>query len=255
VDATGVTAIVPFVTLLLAAIGLAFLGWRGRWVGWVGAFLLLAMPLASALSDDFALRRSLVVIVFIALFAGVGVVGAIRWALARGPATRLPVIGLVVFLATLSVYRNLDDYFGTTVKSEPMHWTLAVEMVDASRYVATLPEDSYVYFYSERWPWTHEIRRFFAPEARGEDRSQQFGDYGFAVDPTAGQPVFLFLDNYRGDVAAVQARFPGGETIVAGDPENPDYVVYLPPTQAAPATGAPGGAPAATPTAAPRARR
>jgi 4-amino-4-deoxy-L-arabinose transferase-like glycosyltransferase len=254
VDATGVTAIIPLVTLVLAAIGLALLGWRGRWVGWIGAMLLLAMPLASALSDDFALRRSLVVAVFIALFAGVGVVGAIRWALARGPAARLPVIGLVVFLATLSVYRNLDDYFGTTVNSEPMHWTLAVEMVEASRYVATLPEDSYVYFYSERWPWTHEIRRFFAPDARGEDRSRQFGDYGFAVDPTAGQPVFLFLDNYRGDLAAVQARFPGGQTIAAGDLENPDYVVYLPAPVPAPTPVVPGGSPEATPTEAPRAR-
>jgi 4-amino-4-deoxy-L-arabinose transferase-like glycosyltransferase len=230
VDALGVTPVIPLVTLFLASIGIAFGFSRGhRIAASLGALVLLAMPLASALSVDFAIRRSLVVTVFVALFAGVGVVEGVRWAWRRGWAAGLPVTGLLLLLSLLSVYRNLDNFFGVTVESREMEWVLAGEMVAASQYVGTLGPESYVYFFSNRWPFSHEHRRFFAPNARGEDRSEEFGDYGFAIDPTAGRPVFLFIGSYLADVVEAEERYPGGQTIVAGDPEDPDYVVYLPP--------------------------
>lgn len=230
VDATGVTALMPLPMLLLAIVGVgfSFVG-AGRIAASIAGVLAVSMPLAVIATNDFAMRRALVVAPLVAMFAGIGVAGAVRWAWGRQPRTRYPVIALVVIVATLSVYRNLDNYFGPTLDSQPIHWVLAVEMVDASNYVDDLPDDAYVLFFSDRWPWGHEIRRYFAPDARGEDRGEHFGTYGFATDPALGRPVFLFIDAYRDDVVNAAIRYPGGETIVAGDPADPDFVVYVPP--------------------------
>lgn len=248
VDATGTVPLVPLSMLLLAFAGMGFALWRGhRLLATVGALTVLAVPLTSVLSVDFALRRTLILTVFLAMFAGVAMVEAVRygWRWRYGRYAVLPLVGL---LAVVSVRQNLDDYFNGTVTSSQIRWVDAVEMVAASRYAATLPDGSYVYFLTERWPFSHEIRRYFAPDAAGEDRSEDFGEYRLPYDPENGRPVYVLVGRYEDDLTRLQARYPGGDVVSRGPEENPDFIAYLPPwppsaspaPTSVPAVGTPG---------------
>lgn len=229
VDASGTVPIVPLGTVLLAAAGIVVALTRGRrTLAAVSAMIVLAIPLTSVMSLDFALRRTLIETVFLSLFAGVAVVEGIRfgWRRRFGRYAVIPLVGLI---AVVSVRQNLDDYFNGTLASSEVRWVNAVEMVAASEYIAALPEGSYVYFMTDRWPFSHEIRRYFAPDAAGEDRSEGFGKYGLAYDPAKGRPVFVLVGSYEENLARLQGRYPGGEVFVSGGGANPDFVAYLPP--------------------------
>ena len=67
-----------------------------------------------------------------------------------------------------------------------------------STYVGSLPDDAYVYLYSERWPFHYEIMQFFAPDARGETRGAPYGPDSLDIDRQQGRPVFLLFGDYQG---------------------------------------------------------
>lgn len=247
VDASGTVPLIPPAMLLLAALGVALALWRGqRIIATLGTIVLLALPLASALSVDFALRRTLLVSMLVALFAGVGTAEATRLAWRR-QYTRYAIVPLVGLFAVVSIRQNLDDYFDGTAKSAEIKWVDAVEMVALSKYIATLPDGSYVYLLSERWPFSHEIRRYFAPDAVGENRSENFGEHRLPYDPTKGRPVYILVGRYEADLEQLQALYPGGEVIRSGNPDNPDFIAFFPPWPPA-SSSPPLVVPAATPT-------
>lgn len=229
VDASGTVPLVPLGTVILAAAGIAIAMWRGqRVLATISALIVLLIPLTSVMSVDFALRRTLIETVFLAMFAGVATVEGIRigWRWRYGRYAVIPLVGL---LAVVSVRQNLDDYFNGTLDSSEVRWVNAVEMVAASEYIGELPSGSYVYFLTDRWPFSHEIRRYFAPGAAGEDRSEGFGEYRLPYDPALGRPVYVMVGSYEEDLAGLQGRYPGGEVVVSGEAEDPDFVAYLPP--------------------------
>jgi len=229
VDASGTVPLVPVGTVLLAAAGIAAALWRGRrTLATVSAMIVLAIPLTSVMSVDFALRRTLIETVFLALFAGVAVVEGIRfgWRRRYGRYALIPLVGLV---AVVSVRQNLDDYFNGTLASSEVRWVNAVEMVAASEYIGELPDGSYVYFLTDRWPFSHEIRRYFAPNAAGEDRSESFGDYTLLYDAARGRPVYILIGSYEDDLARLHGMYTGGEVVVSGSANDPDFIAYLPP--------------------------
>lgn len=93
VDASGTVPLVPLLTVLLAVAGVGFALWRGnRLAASIGAATMLALPLASVLSVDFALRRTLLLTLFMAMFAGIAVVEIVRigwrWPLAASRSCR-----------------------------------------------------------------------------------------------------------------------------------------------------------------------
>jgi len=229
VDASGTVPLVPLGTVLLAAAGMVIALWQGkRLLATSSALVLLVIPFTSVMSIDFALRRTLIETVFLAMFAGVAIVQGMKlgWRRRWGRYAVIPLIGL---LAVVSVRQNLDDYFNGTLVSSEVRWVNAVEMVAASEYIGTLPDGSYVYFLTDRWPFSHEIRRYFAPDAAGEDRSESFGDYRLPYDPANGRPVYILIGSYEEDLARLQGRYPGGEVVISGEAVDPDFIAYLPP--------------------------
>ena len=89
----------------------------------------------------------------------------------------------------------------------------------ASTFIRGLPEGSYVYFYSDRAPFLLETRQFLAPDARGEDRSQEFAGAVSIPDFTLRErSVFILMDGYEPLISTIEARYPGGaETVVTRD--------------------------------------
>ncbi len=240
VDATGTVPVVPLATLLLAAAGLVLSLWRGyRMLATMSAILLFVLPFTSVMSVDFALRRTMIESVFLAMFAGVGIarLAQIGWNSRYGRYALIPLVGLI---AVVSVRQNLDDYFNGTLVSSEVRWVNAVEMVAASEYIGDLPPGSYVYFMADRWPYSHEIRRYFAPGVPGEDRTERFGEDRLPYDPANGRPVYILIGSYEERLADLQRMYPGGDVAIEGTPEDPVYIAYLPPwPQSNPADPAP----------------
>ncbi|MBA2755591.1 MAG: glycosyltransferase family 39 protein [Chloroflexia bacterium] len=252
VDTTGAAPLVPLSALVLAGLGilLATLRRRGPLVTF-GIMTLVLAPIASVSTVDFGLRRSLVVVLFFAMFGGLAMVEGVRVAWRFRAVGRIVAIGTISFLFVNTLYRNVDDFFNVTVTSAESQRTLASEMVAATEFLATLEPGSFVYFYSDRWPLGHEIRRYFAPDVVGENRSVAFGEFNFDVDPELGTPVFVFLDRYRENSDIVERLYPGGRYVVGETATDgsglPSFIAYLTVDSIPAQDEVPGGTPASPP--------
>ena len=124
----------------------------------------------------------------------------LRWAYA--------VLGAVLLIAA---YVNLNYYFGTLSGNSETRWVFVEELTRASRYVDTLPDDDlYVYFYSARWSYNYETRRFLLPDLPGEDRSREFGHFTLERDPNRSNVVYVLLPPYEEVSEELRALYPGG---------------------------------------------
>ena len=238
VDLSGVTPIVPELTLYLCLAGLLIaLVRRPSPLVWLATLVVLATPLTAVLTD-LTLRRALVIAPFLALLAGVGVTEVARLAFRRGRTTGV-VAGLVLLgLLGISCYRNVTDFFDETVDSGPVQHTFATDLREAASYIDSLPDDAYLYFYADRWVLEYDVVQLIAPDIVGEDRSPVRGGTGtLEVDRSKGTPVFLLMGAYTAELDRLQAMYPGGEVVVGKTlplPLNgPSYVAYLLPPPSA----------------------
>jgi 4-amino-4-deoxy-L-arabinose transferase-like glycosyltransferase len=231
IDGIGLAppARVPF--LALAACGMLLGLWRRRGPPVaLGITLVLVMPVAYVFSEGGVARRAFVILPFLAVFAGFGVVGLVREAGRYRQALRVPVAVALGALLGLLTYQNLDDYFGKLPGSETERFVFGRPMTDASFYIQRLPSDRHVYFYSVAASFNHETRQFLAPDAVGEDRSREFGaTHGFVAANDGRVPVFVLMDAYEADLPIVKRRYPGGQTVVGGSKSNPSFLAYTAP--------------------------
>ncbi|HEY8597582.1 MAG TPA: glycosyltransferase family 39 protein [Thermomicrobiales bacterium] len=234
-DGSGTTPILPPPLLALAVAGAAIgcCQRRGRPLALFGVCVALLLPLSAAMTMDGAARRTFALAPFVALFAGL----ALTWPLtqvraylgaARGRTIFLPTLGLAAAaIVAVLAQGAIDGYFGHFARSSEARWTFAVEMVDASRYLATLPPESQTYFYPGRWPADHEIRRYFAPGVAIEERGlhPDLRDE-LAITEGADTVVFLFMGDHLAQIDAVRVRYPGGQTVIGGPEATPDFIAY-----------------------------
>jgi hypothetical protein len=232
VDGSGAAVIIPLSAMAICCAG-AVLGLLRRRHPLVdlAIFTVVLMPMAAVATNDLALRRSMIIAPFIALLGGLGVVEIVRLAWTRRVFVRVATcLALVALLAHVG-YRSVDGFFNRTAKSDNMQWVMSVEWVEASKFMDQLPEGSYVYVYSERWPYTHEIRAMVAPEIPGESRGDRFGENSMTIDYSKGRPVLILLGKYKDALPEFEARYPGGETRI-GPPDRrsspaPSYIAYI----------------------------
>ncbi len=228
-DATGIIPTIPPALLVLAVSGIALALFRRRtpFVAFCLCVILL-MPFAAVLTVDGLSRRTFAGAAFVAMFAALPFVETIRlaraWGTGRGRVIGMSLAGTILVLVCS---QSLYAYFGTFADSQAQAYVFTNEMTDAARFMATLPANSYVYFYSERWSVKYETRQFLAPYIRGEDRSAEFGQFGFDVDPTKGEPIFIFLGKYRPMYDAVRERYPQGTLLFGSAAGRPTFVAYV----------------------------
>jgi hypothetical protein len=72
-----------------------------------------------------------------------------------------------------------------------------------------------VYFYSDRWPFGYETRRFAAPDVEGADRSYDYrpapiqDPLSFDADRSR-DVAFVLMGPYVDDLKRITDRYPGG---------------------------------------------
>jgi hypothetical protein len=228
VDASGITPVVPVVLLAGSLAGMIAALWRRREpLVWLGAMIVLLMPIATVLTEQGEMRRTLIIAPFLAMFAAIGIVELISWVRERGSfllnGTTVAVIAVVV---SVTVTVDLRSYFVDHGESPTQRWVFAESFYDASMYMQGLPDDTYVYFMANRWSIDYEPRRFLAPDIRGEDRSDEFGRFGFDIDESLGSPVFILVGEYRPALEALQGTYPGGEVVTGSIDGRPTFIAY-----------------------------
>ena len=224
-DASGEDAMVDRLSAGLIVVGSAILIARWRKPGAVLALLmLLLLPLGSIISLNAMFRRSLGLAPFVALVAAVPM--ALWWKRTRELTQHWRTasyagIGVVVIAVG---YLNVSAY-ADRMESHLARFTFAKEMAEASSYINRLPEGTAVYFYSGRWSFNYETRQYLAPDAQGEDRSEEFGAYSLAADRSR-DVAFVFLEPYTDRLQEVRALYPGGEVTESRDGDEVNFVAY-----------------------------
>lgn len=229
VDGTGLTIVTPPLMLWLAGVGMLIGLWRYRQpLVYLGVLIIVIMPLGPVFTLGGVVRRTIVSAPFIAMFCALAAVGIVdlfrreRRIVAYGAAT------LAAFLVSIVVYQNLHLYFREFAAPDIQRAILGVPVADASKYLDGLPDDTYVYFYSNTWSIDYATRQFLAPDIQGEDRSDRFGEFSFDIDPGKGRPIFVFLGDYLDEVDTVRNLFPGREITPASLGDDPTFRVYAP---------------------------
>ncbi|MEO8605084.1 MAG: glycosyltransferase family 39 protein [bacterium] len=208
----------PLTALLaLAGIGLALRGWRRPAHG-VLLVALLTVPWGALLTiEDGLYRRTYGLAPLLCMLAALPV--AALWRRAATPsaprtAVRISLAGLAVLLAG-SAARNAYRYFVPLQDTEQMRYVFPYQVDAASRFIAALPADRVVYWFSERWPASYETRRWFAPDANVIEQSPEFDAAPSEVAPD----VVMLLGDYRKRADDWEQRYPGGhwESAQRGD--------------------------------------
>ena len=216
VDGFGERGAVDPITALLAYVG--FVLAVARWRSPPHLFLAIGFALGLGvlmvgLEDLGEMRRSLIIVPFVFGLAGVAAVEIGR-AIARitgAESRRLAYIGGAAILAVIVIW-NSWTYFGEIVHEERLAWVYAVDLVEALDAAHEFGDPGSVYFYSERWRYDYEIRRFLYPDTPGVDRSKEFGE--FSLERTNDGPVtYVLLPPYAVEIDALQHMHPGGETV------------------------------------------
>lgn len=212
VDAAGAGPMFDKLTVALAAAGLviAIMNWRRLSNAFV-LILVLIIPLAAVFTVDAAYRRTLGLVPALVVLMALPLAGIWRWADQQTRWKRMASYAAVVCIVVLSASINVRYYFGTLASSNGARWTYAEELAQASRYVEHTHPDL-VYFYSGRWSYSYDTRKFLAPDVPGEDRSKEFGTSGVQLEADRTKDVlYVFIGGYSSLLPDVQKMYPEGE--------------------------------------------
>lgn len=214
--ADGHPVVNPIIALLaLGGISMALWRWRRTEYATVLAATAI-LPFGALLTfGDGLFRRSFGLAPFVAVLAALPLAWLWERGSARGGARGMVACGLLGVLVAYPGAVNVRDYFGSNQDTPAMRITYPYQDDAASHYVAGLPAGTVVYWYSDRWSFTYETRRFIAPDATGLDRSHEFGGpptdqpLDFGADRTQ-DVAFVFLGSYLDNATKVQELYPGG---------------------------------------------
>lgn len=201
----------------LAVAGLVMALWRARQTAY-------AIPLAAALLlpwgalltvHDGLFRRTLGLAPFVALFAALPLAWLWQQAmLVRNP-LRYVALAAVLAAPAYAGARTTQQYFGPVQDDPYFRYVYPYQLDAASRYMAGLPPGTFVYFYSDRWPFDYETRRFEAPDVAGVDRSYDYRPQSpeAPLDFTADRSrdvAFVLMGPYVDDLKRVTDHYGGG---------------------------------------------
>lgn len=202
--AGGIPLVDP-ITAFFAAIGLtvAVVRWRRP----LSLLTLAALPIISSGAlltfGPGPFRRTIGLAPFVALAAAAALRELCRggrWLATYTRSTAPLAAAWVLALAAVfgAVAIDVRTYFGGFAEHAQVRWVFARELRQASEFLAGVPRETRVYFFSERWSCNYETRRYLAPDIDCVDRSQRFGTTSSRsglVDfsTPSGKPALLLL--------------------------------------------------------------
>ena len=235
-DGAGQEAMVDRVTLVLLILGALILLVRWRRPAGVAVLLMvLILPMATMVTIQGTFRQTLGVVPFLAILAAVPL--ALWWQQSDRFAFGLRYIsyGGVVTVVGLIAFLNLSFYFDKFPDTNVVRDTFTPELVEAIEFMSELPEDQLIYFYSDRWSFDYETRRYLAPRIHGVTRAQQHqSNPTFAPDDDV-DIVYVLLGEYVQRADEIAELYPGG-TLIEGE----EFRAYLLPLSVRTVTDVPG---------------
>ena len=163
-------------------------------------------------------RRPLVVVPFVYGLAGVAAITLGRWTArlvggARGRAVACAGVALILVVAAPL---NAWTYFARIVNEDQMHFVYTYDLVDALDLVHEIDQPGTIYFYSDRWSFDYETRRFLYPDSDGVDRSHRFGE--FSLERLDDGPVtYVLYPPYTEEVDTILDLYPEGQLVELGE--------------------------------------
>lgn len=165
-------------------------------------------------TDDGLYRRTFGLAPFLAALAALPLAALWEWARAARRPLRIAIPAAALLAMTAAAARNVWAYFGPLQESREVRYVYPYQLQAAFELVATLPADTVVYLYSERWAARFETIRWLAPAHQVVDRSREFRtdrDAGAPLDldaDPARPAAFVLLGPYMDLVDALRARYP-----------------------------------------------
>jgi 4-amino-4-deoxy-L-arabinose transferase-like glycosyltransferase len=194
VDGSGRKPTVDWLTLMLVAGGVVYClkhWWKPETQ--LLLIMLTVIPIGAVLWLEGLARTTVGLAPFLAMLAGLSIDKL--WTLAdetapsrRQKLYRGAVPAVIVALAVFNLGAYFQD-FGT--HDNFSRFVYAKPIAAASEFVKTQPNKPYVYFFSGRWSYFYETRRYLAPDVLGEDRSTQFGRFDLSVDRAKNSVIVL----------------------------------------------------------------
>ncbi len=227
------------ITLLLALAGtvIALRNWRRAEYALLLAALVI-LPWGALLTvSDGLFRRTFGMAPFVAVLAALPLAWAWERIVPRPERTRYAYLAALLAIPALIGTTTAYAYFGQVQDTFALRYVYPYELDAASRYIAALPPRTLVYFYSYRWSFDYETRRFLAPDAQGEDRSIEFrrvapqnGSLDFSARSDR-DVAFVFLAPYdtSGSVQAAANLRSGGQITDAKRDDETLFLAYYSP--------------------------
>ena len=115
---------------------------------------------------------------------------------------------------------------GDVVQRQHVQWVFAGDLVDSLQAAHRFGDPGTIYFYSARWSYGYETRRFLFPDSPGIDRSREHGT--FDLDRLDRGPVtYVMIGGYAEEIDRLREMYPGGEAVEDRDDEGVvRFVVY-----------------------------
>jgi len=214
-------------TLVLFIGGAGYAAWRWRQSANLMSLIMVGViPLTTVLQTNAIYRGPLGTVPFIAYLTAIPL--ALAWSNApgAGPSLRPLVYGGVAAVIAVIAYVNVHAYFSDWAKNPVFPWVYAQQISAASEYIESLPEKPYIYFYSGRWSFNYETRQYLAPNARGEDRSKEFGKRQDIEVDRSRDVMFVLLPGYLENIDAIRGRYPGGQLHEERDGRDLLFIAY-----------------------------
>ena len=218
VDATGRKAMIDWLSLLLIIGGIVYcLRHLREPSSQVLLLMLVVIPIGSVTWSEARLRSTVGLAPFLVMFMALSVDRL--WTLAQDSEGRKRSLLLIAAPAAIALFAlfNLGAYFQDFgPKDSFARFVYARPITAASQYAAGHPSKPYVYFFSGRWSYNYETRRYLAPNAPGEDRSTQFGRFDLSFDRSRDALVIL-MPPYLDLVAQLRNLYPDAQMTTRSD--------------------------------------
>lgn len=229
VDGNGVRPVFDPLTLALLTTGAAAAFLRRREPLVIAAVcMLLIIPLPALLQRGSIMRQPVAAAPFAMIIAALPLAALWRAATERPERLRAFPAALAVLalagVAALTVRGYFFDWRDHPIERFVYH----SEITSASLYMRGLPEDTDVYFYSDRHPFNLETRLFLAPDVTGEDRSREFSDKDGSIArlDLHNAVSFVLLPGYFDLLPAIAERYPGGNVRAVKRGKVTEFIAY-----------------------------
>lgn len=217
IDGSGIRPMFDPAVSALLLVGLTF-AWRERRnpVTIAALCCLFIIPLPAMLQQGSITRQPLAAAPFVCFIAAFPLAALWRAAvnlwLDRQRVSSVAVAAVACTILAVITATTVHDYFWTWRKDDWPRLIYHAEITTAADYVDSLPEGTFVLFYSSRAPLNLEVFQFLAPDVEGANRSFEYSNLGRSIelhDPTR-PTAFVLLDDYVDLLPEIEAQYPGG---------------------------------------------